>query len=387
MTASVHPVGWLDFLRRHERRLALLWLVGTLVLFGGLAITPLRLRVLWAMQVAANRWDDRWRLRLRDGERMVAAGRYAEATPYLERLDREFPARNVRHGRDKERELLLRLLAQSYEAMGRNGHAMATWRRLVAFDSLNYSNHFGYAQAAERLLSGWALAPEARDGYARVLQILPSHLPSVRGYIDYYMDRGEFIPVVQAYSAYLDAFLVQPLTLTMGDTIIDVLVPVDGRPHEVEVSLHRSDGWEGSLGFQAQGFAFAVERVTLVPAEMVGQMRRLDPIELSLDGAIGTNLRRAGLAWVPEDSSGTLTLPVGPVSGGVRRILLRVRLYKPMDAGLWAQVDKSYRNLLNPSGLAEARDRTALFASAEDADAVLARLPWARQGVRASGDE
>ena len=387
MTASVPPVRWVDFFHRHERRLAVLWLVGTLVLFGGLAITPLRLRVLWAMQVVVGRWDDRWRLRLRDGERMVAAGRYAEATPYLEGLDRDFPARNVRHARDKERELLLRLLAQSYEARGRTGRAMATWQRLVAFDSLNYANHFGYAQAAERLLSGWALAPEARDGYARVLQILPSHLPSVRGYIDYYMDRGEFIPVVQAYRAYLDALLVQPLTLTTGDTTIAVLVPVDGRSHDVEVSIDRSGGRQDSLRFQARGLAFAVERVTLIPAEVVGRMTRVDPLQLSLDGAIATHLHRDGSAWVPEDSSENLTLPVGPVSGGVRRVLLRVRLYKPVDAGLWAQVDKSYRNLLNPSGLADARDRTALFASAEDADAALAQLPWAREGLRPAGDE
>jgi len=379
MAEPVVPGGLLAAFRRHERRLAALWLGVTVLLLGAFTAAPTRAWLLGRVQWAADSYEARWDRRLAQGQRLVSAGQTEAAAAYLERLDRDFPARTSRHGRDRDRERLLRLLARSHEANGRNGRAMEAWSRLVAFDSLNYANHFGYAQAAERLLSGWALAPEARDGYARALALFPAHLPSLRGYVDYYMDRGEFGPVVQAYQAYLDAFLVERLTLQLGDTGVTLRIRADGRPHDVEITIPRPAGWSGELLLSAP-LAFAVQQVTIVPAGRVGRPDPIVPRSLDLATIEYRRGTREGSAFVP-DSGGAVAIPVPAQPLGVARIRLRLVLFKPMDAGLWALVARSYRNLLDPAGLAAARARTATFPTAARADAVLAGLPWAREGL------
>jgi tetratricopeptide (TPR) repeat protein len=371
---------WLDAARRHERLLAALWILGVVLLFGAMAVKPIRLRLLGGLQGAAVRYDARWERRLAEGQRLVIAGRFDEATAYLDRLDAEFPARTSRYGRDKEREYLLRLLAQSYEATGHTGKAMATWTRLVAFDSLNYRNFFGYAQAAERLLSGWAVAPEARDGFARALDLLPSHLPSLRGYVAYYNDRGEWREVAAAYRTYLDAFLLEQVTLRIGDSTRVVPVLIDGLAHNFDVAVPVPPGWSGDLVLSSSVYPMALEQVAVLPALTVGAPAVRTPREVSLAAMTASNMTRSGPGWVPTDSVAALHVPLQSGVTGLVRVTLRLRTFKLLDAPLWAMITKAYRNLLDAGGLADAQLRTATFASPAAADSAFSRLEWTRGG-------
>ncbi len=379
--------GILAWFRRHERRLALAWLAGTALLLVAFLLPPTRDRLLTVVQGGADRWEARWIDRLRTGRRLVAEQRWAAANAYLTRLDREFPARNVRHGRDKQREEVLRLLAQAQEAEGRTSRTIETWERVVAFDSLNYANHFGYAQAAERLLSGWAPAVEARDGYAAALRIFPSHLPSVRGYIEYYMARGEFQPVVDAWQAYLDAWLVQPVTIAVGDTTYAVRVPVDGLPHDIELGFPRPVTGIDDLRILTDGFALALERVELAPAAQVGVTEALKPRLADLQPLTATGAHRVGAAWLPDSSNAALVLPLPAGTPPLARLQLRLTLFKPVDQLLWKKVRTSYRNLLDRSGLGRSEARMVPFPDAATADGVIVRLPWAVEGLAVDTDE
>jgi tetratricopeptide (TPR) repeat protein len=389
VTEAVPSVeGWRAGFRRHERALAAAWL-GTLILgAGALAVPPVRVGILDGLQAVVDRWDERWTRRLARGEAMVARGEYDVAAAYLERLDAAFPARDVRHARDKQRERLLRLLGRSYEALDRKARAMATYDRLVAFDPLNYHNHFERARAAERLLSGWALAPEARDGYAAVLQLFPSHLPSVRGYIDYYMDRGEFIPVVQAYRDYLDAFLIQRVIIRLGRDSAVALLQVDGLPHDIELPLMASPGSPGPLSIHSGGFAVRVERLTLRPAMAVGVVGPAEPVELPLRPSALRGMEPAVSGALRPAGDGTLVeYAIPDLRAGVAGVHVRLRVYKPVDEELWQAVRKSYRNLLDQPGLSAASERTVPLSSVEAADAVIGHQLWAREGLEARLDD
>jgi tetratricopeptide (TPR) repeat protein len=378
---AVRP--WLPWFRRHERLLAVLWLAGTALVVLAVAARPIRERLLYRVGLALDRREDRWEERLARGQALLDAGNFASATSFLERLDAEHPARNVRHGRDKERELLLRLLARSYEGQGRPGRAMATWERLVAFDSLNYLNRFAYARAAERLLSGWALAEEAKDGFAGVLRIFPAHLPSLRGYVDYYMDRGEFIPITTAYRTYLDAFFIHPVTLRLGDATADAKVAVDGRAHELEFAVVLPPGRGAELSLGTRGFAFQLEAVTLEPARVVGRVAAAVPVTLEPARFAGRNATAASTGWLPADTTGAVSIQVPPDAQGVSRVRVRLRLFKPLDRELWGLIRKSYRNLLDEAGLAAVAERSLPFDGVERADRAITDLPWAREGVEA----
>ena len=376
--------GFLPWFRRHERTLAGLWLVGSLLVVTAIALPPVRERLLDRAGLLVNYYEERWARRVAAAEALVKAHDWARARPMLERLDAEHPATNVRHGRDKERELVLRLLARSYEGEGKSGKAMATWERLVAFDSLNYTNRLGYAQAAERMLSGWALAEEARDGYASVLRIFPIHLPSVRGYVDYYMDRGEFIPVSQAYRAYLDAFFLHTVTVALGDSATQAALQVDGRTHRLELALVLPPGQGGRFVLRTQGMPFLLERVTLLPARVVGRVAAAAPVVLDTTAFGGDGLTAVPGGWLTEDTAGSLVADVPPQAAGVGRVVLDLRLYKPMDKDLWLLMRKSYLNLLDPAGFLADSARSLPFPDAERADRVLTDLPWAREGLQAA---
>lgn len=370
--------AWLGLLRRHERRLAGLWLGLSVLVLGSFAVGPVRGQILGNVARVADWWDARWDRRLAAGERMVTEGKFEEAAGYLERLDAVFPARTSRHARDRDREHLLGLLARTQESLGRSGRAMAAWSRLVAFDSLNYRNHFGYAQAAERLLSGWALAPEARDGYARALGLFPSHLPSLRGYLDYYMDRGEFPAVREAYQAYLDAFLVSRLAIRGGEAAEISTVLVDGRSHEIEVSLAPGERWDGTISISAGPYPLTVEELFIRPAMRVGES--LVAEYHGLPSPVPGRMTRSGAGWIPEDSSANWLVRVPDGLRDIGTLRLRVRVFKFIDEALWKQVATSYRNLLDRGGLVEAGQRTAPFPTAAVADSAFASLDWMSDG-------
>ena len=376
MTALAPFPVWRVWVRRHERTLAALWLAAVGLLLLALAIPRTREAVLYRVQALSDRWDARWTSRLAWGDSLVANGRNAAAAAYLERLDRAFPARNVRHVRDKQREHLLYLLARSYEALGHKRQAMATYNRLVAFDSLNYYNHFLRATAAERLLSGWAIAPEARDGYASTLKIFPNHLPSVRGYIRYFSDRSDWHPVVDAFHAYLDAYLAQNVTVRIGDSLVSVMVPVDGKPHPVSVAMNAPSA---VIRISADGFPFAVDSAVVLPALRVGVAGPQTVTPLRLAGSGGLESNDAG-AWRPVADSGALAYALAPASAGAE-LRFVVRLFKPVDRALWEMVALSHRNNMDHAGIPLDAARVVVFPNAAAADAVLEHLPSARDGL------
>lgn len=347
--------------------------------------SPTRQALLDRLDTLLRWWDDRWERRLAAGEQLLRSGRTDEAVDYLARLDRIHPAISVRHARDKERTRLLKLLGRSYEAAGRTGLAMATYQRLVAFDSLNYLNHFELARAAERLLSGWALAPEARDGYAAALKVFPAHLPSVRGYIDYYQDRGEFREVVAAYRAYLDAHFVHLLRITTADTSLVLPVLVDGRARDYEV------GWpapieDGKVTLATDGFSLVLSRIEVVPAARVGRLGPIHPVPIDPRGIATEGFQAvedARLLAVDSTAAVRFAVPTAPITA----LRLRLGLFKPIDVGLWQIVARSFQNLLDDPGLRDAASRTVAGGTAESADRVLSRLGWAREGLLLRPDE
>lgn len=368
--------------RRHERAIAAAYLVGVAAFVGAFAFRPTRLPALGLIERAVRFWDDRWTRRLEAGQQLLASGPPQAAVDYLTRLDRAFPATDVRHARDQQRELLLRLLGQAEEAAGHRRRAMEAYQRLVAFDPNNYRNHFAYAQAAQRLLSGWAEAPEARDGFAAVLQILPSHLPSLRGYVDYYLDRGEFIPIVAAYRSYLDAHLVQRIELRVGDSVAVVPILVDGRLHDVDLPFAVPPGSGQVLELATAGFSVAVDRVELEAPARVGRVASISRVDLDRAPARLTALEPAEHgAFRATDSTAALGWPLPSLPDGVARVRLRLALFKPVDRPLWNGIEKSYLNLLDRSGLDSAVVRTVVLPDPAAADRVMGRLPWARGGV------
>jgi tetratricopeptide (TPR) repeat protein len=374
--------SWVELFRRHERAFTAGYLAVVALFALVFLVDPLRVRVLDRVQAGLFWWDERWIRRLRAGERMVAEGRMEEAADYLSRLDRIHPATGVRHGRDKERERLLRALARSYEALDRRALTIATLNRLIAFDSLNYLNHFLMAKAAERLLSGWAVAPEARDAYERVLRLFPSHLPSLRGCVEYYMDRGEFGPVTQAYQTYLDAHLVQEVELRIGGTKVLVPVLVDGRVREYEVPVALPPGHHPSLELATDGFSAALVEAALYPAARVGRLGTIPPAEVDLTRAELVAMEPAGPgAFRARDSTAAIRLSLPSTPDGVAAVRLRLGLFKPIDRSLWGLVARSFRNLLDSAGLEAASRRTVAVERPEDADLVLARLRWATEGL------
>jgi tetratricopeptide (TPR) repeat protein len=373
-------VAWF---RRYERILAFALLGAAAIAVLGFAARPVRVRALDMLQRGLDRWEGRWDERLRQGERLLAEGRTLEAVEYLEQLDRVFPATDVRHARDQQREWLLVLLARGYEALDRRTRTIETYQRLVLFDPRNYRNHFDLGRASERLLSGAFLAPEARDAYAAALAIHPVHLPSLRGYIDYYLDRSEFPPIVRAFETYQEATLVQQVEIRVGNQGVTVPVLVDGRFRDYDVALPAPiQGRAVTLTVATGGFSIALEQATLTPAIVAGAMGTSDPMALDVTRVEPRAFDRVRpQVFRAADETSTLAVPIPDTSESLARVRLRLALFKPIDRALFAGIARSYRNLLNDRGLAEAEARTVLDDSPEAADRVYNRLWWHTEGI------
>ena len=372
--------AWRSWFRRNERRIAILWLALVALAMAVLVFPPTRSALLGKLQSASDRWDGRWALRIAQAESLIAAERYEDAARFLERLDRRYPAPSVEHARDAEREHVLRLLAQSYEGMGSGRRTMAAYDRLIAFDPNNYHSVYLKGRAAERMLSGWAIAPEARDAYAAALLIFPNHLGSLRGYIEYYADRGEYLPIRDAYRAYLNAFLLAHLTVTAGDSTVTVTVPADGRSHEIDVDLPRTDA--SMLRLTLERFPFALDSVSVRPAQRVGDTRPRADIALPASAIARTGMVPAERgAWRPDGDSAAVTIALPSRESGTQRVRLTMRVFKPMNRALWVIVARSFHNLLDDAGRDSAAVRTVLFPEEEEADAALMAPWWATSGL------
>lgn len=350
------------FFREHERSLVAISLV-SLSLLGALAATGvmldrIRVPVLDRVEKILSYWDDRWSRRLAYGERLVNAKDYSQAVEYLEALDREFPAQYVKHKRDLERERLLRALGHSYSEMGKKRLALDTYRRLVEFDPRNFENHYLLAEAGLRFKEKEITEKQ----FAEVLKIHPTHMPSVRANLKMHFDKGDFAAVVAAYETYLNAFLIQPVTVAVGQSSTKVNVPVDGVLHDFEVRLSHLPTTSAELIFHVGEFATEIKQVTLQPPLLVGatgiatkpvwpgetswQVQQMAPIRPGSYRALGPGA--------------ALHLNVPPQPRGVAAVHIRLRLFKPTDPDLWSLVETSYRRLLRYDGLKATAARSAV---------------------------
>lgn len=387
--ATLPLAGWRAGWRRHEHAVAIAWLILVAVGVGALLVPATRHRLLPLVQRGIDARESLWTERLLRGEHLVRAGHLEEALGLLAELDRRFPARDVRHGRDRERERILLALGEVYTRLGKKGKALDTYRRLAAFDPLNYRNHYALALASDHFLSGWALAPEARDAYAAALAINPSHLPSVRGYLAYYSARADWSEVRTAWQAYLDAFLMHNLTLRLGGDSVQTLALVTGEPQDLEFRIPVLTGPARELRIGTGGFAVAVERLSLTGALRPGQPgprveRVLFPgTAPALDGVVPADNGR----FASEGAESALRFALPDLPEGIDRIRLRIRLFKPADRELVRSVRAAYANLLDADGLARADDRMVSLARPGLADSVLTYPDWATKGRRGRPDE
>ncbi len=372
MTQPLFPPAWREGFRRHERTLAWSWVALVAGFLALLVLPPTRHWILGRVEAGVRASEARWTTRLEEGERLLAAGQYGLAAERLEALDREFPARDVRHGRDKERERLLLALTAAYTRLEQKGRALRAAQALAAFDPLNYRNHYALALVSDHFLSGWALAPEARDAYAAVLAIHPSHMPSMRGYVAYYAARGEWPEVRRIWAAYLDAFLLQPVTLRAGRDSVTVMANATGQAQEVEFLLPPGAAAD-SLRFDARGMALAIDRVALVRPLRAGVVEGRADLVLPLAA--------------PLRGDTSLALPAPVAAAGLERVRVTLRLFKPADKALWGSVSAAYRNLLDWEGLAAAGARLDVVPRAGLADSVLGRQEWATEGQAGRRDE
>jgi hypothetical protein len=331
-----------------------------LVLFGGLMsfvvlVGSVRMPTLEAVEQIINYWDDRWSRRVEYAESLVNAKDYSHALEYLVALDRDFPAQHVRHKRDRERERLLRALGHTYSELDKKRLTLETYQRLAEFDPRNVENFYLLAVACLKFNE----TELAEKHFGEVLKIHPTHLPSVRALLKIYFDRAGFAQVIAAHDAYLNAFLMQPVKVALGQSSTAVNVPVDGRFHDIEVRATHLPGTAGELAIHVGQFAVEIKQVTLERPVLVGragvQPAALWPGETSLRVQEMAPIKKG--RYRALGSGATLRLDVPAQPEGVAAVHLTLRLFKPLDADLWSMVEKSYKNLLRYDALEAARER------------------------------
>jgi tetratricopeptide (TPR) repeat protein len=349
-----------EAVRRNERLTAwvLLGAIGLACL--ALLAPPIRDRVLILAQANVARWDARWTERVERGEALVADGRHEEAAAYLEQLDGVFPARHVKHGRDVERERVLRALGEANLAIGRKRASLDALQRAVEFDERNYLNHFALAAAALELGE-----PEAAlASFERVLAIHPGHLPTVSALIAYHFEQADYRSVAEVYEAYLDAYVLHTVAVELGNGSGRADVRADGRDHEVDVPLVAGDGSVAargrSLSIDGAPYPTRVAGVTLIEPLRAGVLEA-DPIELGRPGGWSNEGADAG-------SDAAVRVPVGPTDVEIARAHIVLRLLKPVDTETWELITTSYLNLLERDALEAARERSVIMAAAGPGD-------------------
>jgi hypothetical protein len=341
-------------LYRHERKLIAAWFGAGALLLGLIAVWGVGLR---GAERVVEAWHGRWDARVAHAEELVAAGRYEEAAAYLEQLDAAHPALFVKHARDRERERVLELLGRSHLTLGHKRRALEALERLADFDPRNWSNHFRLGEA-QLLLDEPAAA---RDSFERVLAIHPNHRPTVLALIGMAHDGGRYADVPPLFEAYLDAWLLARMRLSLGEHERVLEVPVDGREHTLELPIDVPSGWSGELCLATAGYSVRLETVELTGPLVTGST------------APATALRVPGSApWEPR------TLAPGPAGAwsaagmdsalcvrglkptAVSRVRVTLTAYKGLPPDLWEQVERSYRNTLDVEGLESVRERTVI---------------------------
>lgn len=358
MDRAREPSPVREFYYRHERRLLVAWVLLLALGLVLLAVPPLRDRVFWRGERLLRGREAAWVRAVDQGERLLAEGRLDEAEAHLLDVDRRFPARTARGRRDTERERLLHTLARTYEAQGRSNRALLAWQAAQAYDPRNYRNSYELGAAWERLESTWTIPVEARDAFARVLEIHPTHLPSLRGVLRYDFDRGAFAEVIARWESFLEAQQYLALALRVGTSASWTVIPVDGAWHDVALTGRFPDS--SSLRLGTAGFPLEVREV------------RLDlPLRAGVVGPVSTRSSPAGpLVAEPGDPGSELDVALPPgVREGVR-LRFQVRVRRPVDAETWGMVETSYRNRLDPEGVPRAAARVVVVPDQSVADRI-----------------
>jgi hypothetical protein len=359
---------------RRERTLARIYLIAVLLAVTGFAYPGTRNVLLGGLQSVADRWEERWTYAVEDGVALVEAGRYEEAIVYLEDLNAGFPATDVRHSRDKERERILRALGTAYERVGRKGRALNALRAAVLFDPLNYANHDALAQAALRLDE----TDEAGEHLEHVLSLNPGYLPALSALVALRLGDGDWEGVIGTYRRYLDAYVIVHMPVEMGRFRTEIPIPADGRFHQVRLPL--SDSAADQLGASGvlrlgPGHHGLQVRGAALEAELPG-----GALPMAVPPIVPTSEDGTGPGWTlaPAPPPVSPRPPLDPVlepdqdplpqrrlelrmpgfDGGVAAITLELRLTKPVDPATWEAVETATRNRLAFDTLEEFRQRT-----------------------------
>lgn len=343
------------FVMAHERGVATAWVALCLVVLGVLGVWGVALN--GAERVVDER-NARWTERVDVVAALVRAGKYEAAADVAEALDREFPAVFVKHRLDRERERLLGLLGEASVALDRKARALGAYERRVDFDPRNWRNHYELARAHEHFEEPGA----ALESYARVLAIHPTHLPSVTAVVTGAAEAGRHAEAVAAFEAYLDAWLLAPVTLRAGAFMRELEVQVDGRPHEIEVPLELRPGWTGTVCFDTNGYSGRIDELVLVPAAVVGEPARGS--STSIPAASGWRPSGAtdagGGRFSAASPRSSVCRSVLPIEAPTARMLVRITLFKTLSPELWELVRASYRNALQFEGLAAVSERVVV---------------------------
>ncbi len=321
---------WARALRGHERGFARAYLLGLALLVAAWLVPAVRAATSTQLKRASYRAEQRWLERVATARDWVEEGNWPAAERALLRLDAELPAHHVKHGLSLERGQVLADLARTHAALGRKRRSLETVRRLVAFEPRNYGHHVLHGSLADR----FAETGEAVRAWQRVLEIHPNHLPTVRALVTHHADAGDAESAVGVFETYLDAFGTTPVRRG-PDTLVQAL-PVDGR-------WHAFDAWVPDVDERGDG-------ATALPV------------------AVETLSEVADLQVVPSWQAGRSQ----PAVDGPGRWRGRIRAFKPVDAALWATVERSCRNLLAFERLAALAERTRV---SEDPGEGLGRDP------------
>lgn len=349
---------------RHGRRLTWIYLGSLVLLLLVLGVPYVRQRLFWRVEAALVARESRWANRVARGEELLAAGRLEEAQAYLEELDRRFPARNVRHSLDKERERLLLALGNTYAALGRRTMALTTFTSLATFDPRNWKNHAALAAAHTRLDPNWSTPDEAGLALIEVLRINPNELEAVTDLATFYFEKPDFRSLVATIDTYLQADLYIMSFPALDSSRVEQVLEVDGIWRRVTLRYPEAPAAPGRFSLPTGGYSAEVRSVILRPALLVGRPPA-EPIVLLPEATwTGDSLSspRPGL-FQSAGSATTIHVPLPPDLPPIAAVDVELRLFKPMRDNLWALARRAYRSILRPQGLDSAAQ--LLFPRAE----------------------
>lgn len=342
--------------RKNDSLAALLFLVFAVLVVGTILLD---VQVLWISDRVIDLFNSRWSRYVDRGEHLMVEQRFDEARDYLEDLDSRFPARHAKHALDRDRERLLVALGQVYEETGRRRLARESYSRLVQFDPRNFMNHFELAGCLIRQGKN----EEALEPLGRIMEINPSHLPSVGLLVEVHYESGAWKEVVTTWETYLDALIFAEVRLAWSDEETAARVPVDGRFHRLEMNLEvppsREDSSVVLVTITTQGFPFVLGEIRARPRTQALPSAAAGSVAVRV--APNQQVSGAGPLYTPRDDEEGVVLEVDVGPSGLDHWQVDIRLPKVADDATWQMVAKSYGNLLDSKGLEAARSRSLVI--------------------------